>query len=66
MSGLEDKHMSFNRIRDIIYNEDNELKHMESIRKMVQKFEDDFGRTDLSVSLWGKYNVVYNIITNNK
>ncbi len=65
MSGVDERHISFNRIRDIIYNEDNELKHMGPIRKMVQKFEDDFGVSKLSISLWKKYNQVYNIITNN-
>jgi hypothetical protein len=63
---LEIKHSQFNRIRDIIYNEDNRLKHMEPIRKMVQKFEDDFGTCKLSESLWSKYKAINNILTNNK
>ncbi len=56
------KHNQFNRIRDIIYNEDNELKHMMPISRMVQKFENDFGDCNLSKSLWGKYNSINNLL----
>lgn len=66
MSVENTKHSQFNRIRDIIYNEDNKLKHMDSIEKMVRKFEDDFGTCKLSKSLWSKYKVINNVLINNK
>ncbi len=62
----EAKNISFNRIKDVVLNSDNELKHMKPIRGMVQKFEDDYGASNLSTSLWIKYHQVYNIITLNQ
>jgi len=60
-----EKAQTFNRLKSIISNSDNELKHMKTIRKMVEKFQDKYGECKLSNSLWEKYHEVYNIITNN-
>ena len=64
---LEDveKAQTFNRIRQIILNSDNKLKHMVIIKRMVQKFQDKYGKTELSVSLWRNFNTVNNILKNN-
>jgi hypothetical protein len=65
MNESKDKHSQFNRIRDIIYNEDNKLKHMQPISRMVEKFENDFGDCGLSKSLWKKYNAINNVLIKN-
>lgn len=66
MSVEDEKYINYARIRDVIFNEDNEFRHMKSIKVMVQKFEDDFGVSKESIFLWKIYNKVYNIITKNK
>ena len=59
-----EKAQTFNRLKQIILNPDNKLKHMVIIERMVNKFEDEYGDIELSKSLKKIYNTVNNSLKN--
>ena len=49
----------FNVIKKALAHPDNDVKHLEGLRRMVQNYENIFGICNLSNLLWFKYFNIY-------